>query len=286
MIAYSWSPKKVDLLFSCYSQAFIEYICIYTNIYNTMKKIITSLLTILAISSIAQNPLKIEDAANVGPDIANGIVTLTDLASVFEFALDLHVINTSTAALELKMRTTEMDVCSNTTSATCWSVCPPYSIAGASPTQISAFSLTIAPEDTASVCSLHYKPQNLDCCSMFKYEWIDIDNGNAVVAELMVRYDHTSAAVCQVSVQEEEGNTEVLISPNPANSEVLIALNGVDNFNGISIDIFDLLGKKVGSLSNIVNKNKMDVSAFNNGVYFVSIMKYGSLLKTTKLIVE
>ncbi len=35
-----------------------------------MKKIITSLLSILAISSIAQNSLKIEDAANVGPDIA------------------------------------------------------------------------------------------------------------------------------------------------------------------------------------------------------------------------
>ena len=71
-----------------------------------MKKIITSLLSVLAITSIAQNPLKIEDAANVGPDIANSIVTLTDLASIFEFALDLHVINTSTVSMELKMRTT------------------------------------------------------------------------------------------------------------------------------------------------------------------------------------
>ena len=38
-------------------------------------------------------------------------MTLTDLASIFEFALDLHVINTSTVSMELKMRTTEMDVC-------------------------------------------------------------------------------------------------------------------------------------------------------------------------------
>ena len=94
-----------------------------------MKKIITSLLSILAISSIGQNSLKIEDAANVGPDIASSVVTLTDVASIFEFALDLHVINTSAVSMELKMRTTEMDVCSNTTSATCWSVCPPYSTA-------------------------------------------------------------------------------------------------------------------------------------------------------------
>ena len=68
-----------------------------------MKKIITSFLSVLAISSIAQNPLKIEDAANVGPDIANSIVTLTDLASIFEFALDLHVINTSAVPMELKI---------------------------------------------------------------------------------------------------------------------------------------------------------------------------------------
>ena len=120
--------------------------------------------------------------------------------------------------MELKMRTTEMDVCPNTTSATCWSVCPPYSTAGANPTQISTFSQTIAPGDTASVCSLHYKPAKLNCCSMFKYEWLDVGNGNAVVAELMVRYDHTSQVLLVPLVSKSrEVNAEVSISPNPAN---------------------------------------------------------------------
>jgi hypothetical protein len=252
-----------------------------------MKKIITSFLSVLAISSIAQNPLKIEDAANVGPDIANSIVTLTDLASIFEFALDLHVINTSAVPMELKIRTTEMDVCTNTTSATCWSVCPPYSTAGASPTQISAFSQAIAPGDTASVCSLHYKPQNLDCCSMFKYEWIDIDNGNAVVAELMVRYDHTNAGTaCAVSVKEQEVNAEVSIYPNPANDMIALSLSGIENFNGMSIHIFDMLGKKVSSISQVGPTNNLNVSEFKNGMYFISIMKNGSLIKTSKLIKE
>jgi hypothetical protein len=252
-----------------------------------MKKIITSLLSVLAISSIAQNPLKIEDAANVGPDIANSIVTLTDVASILEFALDLHVINTSTVSMELKMRTTEMDVCPNTTSATCWSLCPPYSTAGANPIQISTFSQIIAPGDTASVCSLHYKPANLNCCSMFKYEWLDVDNQNAVVAELIVRYVHTSAGTaCTVSVKEEGFDAEVVISPNPANEMVTFSLSGIENFNGMSINVFDMLGKKVSSIAQVGSENSLNVSDFKNGMYFISIMKNGSLIKTSKLIKE
>ena len=252
-----------------------------------MKKIITSLLSIVAISSIAQNPLKIEDAANVGPDIANSVVTLTDLASINEFALDLHVINLSMVSMELKVRTTEVDVCSNTTSAACWSVCPPYSIAGSNPTQVSAFSQTIAPGDTASVCSFHYTPENLNCCSMFKYEWLDVGNGNAVVAELTVRYDHTSTGtVCAVSVKEESFNAEVTISPNPANETVTFSIDGIENFNGMSMNIFDMLGKKVGSIAQIAPINNLNISEFKNGMYFISIMKNGLLIKTSKLIKE
>ena len=252
-----------------------------------MKKIITSLLSVLAITSIAQVQLKIEDAANVGPDIVNSTITLTDVASVLEFALDLHVINTGAFSLELKVRTTEMDVCSNTSSATCWSVCPPYSNAGAAPSQISAFSQAIAAGDTASVCSVHYKPANLNCCSMFKYEWLDVNDFNAVVAELIVRYDHTSAGTaCEVSVKEEGFDAEVVISPNPANEMVTFSLGGIENFNGMSINIFDMLGKKVSSISQVGPKNSLNVSDFKNGMYFISIMKNGSLIKTSKLIKE
>jgi len=252
-----------------------------------MKKAILSLLTVLTLSSFAQVQLKIEDAANPGTNIDGATITVVDVASVFEIELNLHVINEGANTVKLAVRTSEIDVCAHTSNATCWLVCPPFNNAGDSPVQTSAFSETIAPNDTVFSFAAHYKPDSLNCCSMFKYEWLDKDNFNAVVASVIVRFDHTNAGTaCAVSVKEQEVNADVSISPNPANSEVLIALNGVDNFNGISIDIFDLLGKKVGSLSNIVNKNNMDVSAFNNGVYFVSIMKYGSLLKTTKLIVE
>ena len=40
---------------------------------------------------------------------------------------------------------------------------------------------------------------------------------------------------CTLSDNKIENNLKYQISPNPANSEVLISLNGVENFNGISI---------------------------------------------------
>lgn len=253
-----------------------------------MKKIITSLLSVLAITSIAQVQLKIEDVANIGPDIKNTTITKTDVATVFEFQLDLHVINEGANSVELKVRTTEMDVCSNTSSATCWLLCPPYTTAGASPMQVSSFSETIAAGDTALSFAAHYKPNNLNCCSMFKYEWLDVNNGNAVVAELVVIYDHTSVGtVCGVvSVKEQEFNAEVSISPNPANDNIALSLSGVENFNGMSIHVFDMLGKKVSSISQVGPINNLNVSEFKNGMYFISIMKNGSLIKTSKLIKE
>jgi len=252
-----------------------------------MKKIITGLLSFLAITSIAQVQLKIEDVANIGTDIKNTTITKTDVASILEFQLDLHVINEGANSLELKVRTTEMDVCPNTSSATCWLLCPAFATAGASPMQISSFSETIAAGDTVFSFAAHYKPENLDCCSMFKYEWLDVDNGNAVVAELIVRYDHTSAATaCAVSVKKEGFDAEVVISPNPANEMVTLSLDGIENFNGMSINIFDMLGKKVSSIAQIGPINNLNVSEFNNGIYFISIMKDGSLIKTSKLIKE
>ena len=54
----------------------------------------------------------------------------------------------------------------------------------------------------------------------------------------------------------------------------------------MSINIFDMLGKKVSSISQVGPKNNLNVSEFKNGMYFISIMKNGLLIKTSKLIKE
>ncbi|MDG2226377.1 MAG: T9SS type A sorting domain-containing protein [Flavobacteriales bacterium] len=252
-----------------------------------MKKAFLSVLTVFTLSSFAQVQLKIEDAANPGANIDGTTITVVDVASVFEIELDLHVINEGTNTVELAVRTSEIDVCANTSNATCWVVCPPFNNAGDSPVQTSAFSETIAPNDTVISFAAHYKPENLDCCSMFKYEWLDKGNFNAVVASVIVRFDHTNAGtVCAVSVKEQEVNAEVLISPNPANDKIVLSLSNIENFNGISIHVFDMLGKKVSSISQVGPINNLNVSEFKNGMYFVSIMKNESLIKTSKLIKE
>ena len=249
-----------------------------------MKKIITSFFALITLTSLAQ--IRIEYVANLGENVNYTTISKTAQSSVLDMETDLLVINEGLDSIELKVRTTEMDVCDSTYNATCWNLCPAYTIAGAFPIKISSFSEIIASEDTAFSFAAHYKPSNRDCCSMIKYEWLDVDDSDAVVGEVIVWYDHSDLNSCVLGVEEEVLVAKVSISPNPAIDLVSVSLEEIINYDEISIDIFDLLGKKVSSVSQVGPKNNLNVSGFNNGVYFISIMKNGVLIKTSKLIKE
>ena len=63
-------------------------------------------------------------------------------------------------------------------------------------------------------------------------------------------------------------------------------MSGVVDFNNFSIEVYDMLGKKVSSISQITTSNKLNIEGYNKGLYFISIMRNGVLIKTSKLIKE
>jgi hypothetical protein len=85
--------------------------------------------------------------------------------------------------------------------------------------------------------------------------------------------------------QDEEKNTNVInLHPNPAKHVITLTYNS-DDLSPASAEIRDLLGRLVhkGDLhANI--ENQISISRFENGLYFITVIKNEELLYQTKLI--
>ena len=86
----------------------------------------------------------------------------------------------------------------------------------------------------------------------------------------------------------EKQELEILIYPNPVSDEFKIQINS-DKATGkiIEFSLIDITGRKVFQKSNLFNSQaeKINVSEFNNGIYFYSISGRCNFLKRGKLII-
>jgi len=73
-----------------------------------------------------------------------------------------------------------------------------------------------------------------------------------------------------------KNNVDIKIYPNPANNKIIIDANNV-----IDVKLFDVLGKQITS----TKTNDVDVSNFNDGVYFIQV-KTNTATTTQKIIVQ
>jgi hypothetical protein len=83
----------------------------------------------------------------------------------------------------------------------------------------------------------------------------------------------------QVSVLEM--NNEISIFPNPSNGKFIIEL---DNFEGKTIAVYNLLGAKV--LEQQITQNRTEINLSISGVYFYEIKENNAQLSTGKIVVK
>ena len=77
--------------------------------------------------------------------------------------------------------------------------------------------------------------------------------------------------------------------PNPVSSLLTVNYNvDSDASANVSVDVYDVVGKKVTSHKVMNNKGQvqLDVSAFNAGVYFYSLNVNGQAIKTERIIIN
>jgi|TARA_B110000495_G_C23019407_1_gene604470 hypothetical protein len=267
---------------------FIQYIWNHIN-KGTMKArlLFIGLLTV----SFGYGQLKIVEVADLGTDVDQTTIEEIGLATDNEIIKVVWIVNTGNTALSLKCKKTEIDVLSGTMNTTCWKLCPSvYDLAGAVSSGFVTLGgnqmiETVSPGDTIKTFAGHYKPENLDGCSLFRYDWYDENDLNTALASVNIRYVHTTGT-CTAGVEESDVNVSIKLVPNPASQNVNINMSEIYDFNDISLEIYDMLGKKVSSIAQVGPNNNLNVSEFKNGMYFISIMKKGSLIKTSKLIKE
>jgi hypothetical protein len=245
----------------------------------------------LLIFSFGYGQLKIVEVADLATDVNQTTIEEIGQASDNEIIKVIWVINTGTSTLTVKCKKTEIDVLSGTMNTTCWKLCPSvYDWAGAVTSGFVTLGgnqmiETVAPGDTIKTFAGHYKPENLDGCSLFMYEWYDENDLNTSLASVNIRYIHTTGT-CTAGVEESDVNVSIKLVPNPASQMVNIKMSGVVDFSDFSIEVYDMLGKKVSSISQITTSNTLNIEDYNKGLYFISIMRNGLLIKTSKLIKE
>lgn len=105
-----------------------------------------------------------------------------------------------------------------------------------------------------------------DMSSTFKEEMSDL---RAVV---FIQYDsqkkvmQSAYATESIASVDENIFDSVFVYPNPSNGLLYFKSD-----NNIDVKVFDILGKEVLSKTNLINDTVIDLSNFNNGVYFLNI---------------
>ena len=90
-----------------------------------------------------------------------------------------------------------------------------------------------------------------------------------------------------VSVNDIKNTTQFTVYPNPANDYTSIAIS-LDKTEKVILTIVDLLGKEISKEEKVLfsggNTERLDVSNFQNGVYFINL-QVGNKITTQKLVI-
>lgn len=92
-----------------------------------------------------------------------------------------------------------------------------------------------------------------------------------------------------LSIDESDTNFDFSVFPNPNNGQFSINMNSGNNVSLVSLNVMDVLGKDVYSLSAAVNNSnytgQFDLSNLSPGIYVVK-MDIDSVIKTRRIIIE
>ena len=88
-----------------------------------------------------------------------------------------------------------------------------------------------------------------------------------------------------VGLTEKSAQVEMKYYPNPAQNFVTIENNSAD-LNNMEAFFFNLNGQLLKSVSLRNNRNVVNVSDFNNGIYIIRVMNNNEVVNTSKLVIS
>ena len=105
------------------------------------------------------------------------------------------------------------------------------------------------------------------------------ENGNPIVL------DSTNLPLPNAIVEVNGKTIETLVYPNPASTNVLVFVNGING--AYTVTIYDLQGREVSLTNHNANNVTIDVNAIQNGVYFMKVTDLeGHQLAIEKIVIK
>jgi len=103
--------------------------------------------------------------------------------------------------------------------------------------------------------------------------------GNRVTRQIVLEKTNKSLSVASVQEdfsEEQLGEVQVRIYPNPTHGHLKVVLQGVDEVQG-TIEVYDTQGKRIVRLPNAEHENDIDLSPQPNGIYLMRLTINGEV---------
>ena len=229
------------------------------------------ILSILLTTSVMSQNLSLAYDGN--PLSANETIYIWgDSSSTGVIYCYLEVTNNGTSNLDVLAKKTEINILSGTENSFCWGACySPMVFVSPNPLTINA------GETNSSGFSGDYMPNGFIGMSTIRYTFFNSADHNDSVAVNVVYGSGTA------SVNDIDNIVNITAYPNPANEFVNFSFKKPLSENA-QLVIFTPSGSEVFR-SSVSDNFMLDLSKFDNGVYFYTIYYAGKTTSTKRLIV-
>jgi hypothetical protein len=93
-------------------------------------------------------------------------------------------------------------------------------------------------------------------------------------------------AACPTGMEDQPATVLVTTFPNPASSSVTVRVEGLDTPDGLSLEVYDNVGRKIELAQMIVNTSFfLNVESLPAGGYVLNLLRNGTVIKVEKLVV-
>lgn len=243
-----------------------------------MKRILALVIvSMVALTVFAQN---IQLSNNEGIIQNNSEIIQVGSPAISELITYMNVKNTTAASMKILCRKTEMILLDSTEVTMCWGgACWPSKInLSPEPTVIAAGATSNEfVGHYSQVLFQHFKPGE----TVVRWTFFDMDKPSDSTT-VVIKYTSWPMNVPEIAARPEMSG----IYPNPASSQANFSLD-IPKGTSATLVIRDMLGKEVFAQKDLSSGiNQVNTSAFNDGIYFCTLMADGKMIETRKLVVK
>ena len=115
-----------------------------------------------------------------------------------------------------------------------------------------------------------------------KSKFVSLKRFLSILSFILLIATHSEAQVARTTPTTESGDKSLILYPNPATTYITFDLQkGYEK--GLSIQVFNFLGRKMYETQNVTEKTTIDLGEYNRGVYIYHLRdQSGKILQSGK----